>query len=239
MRNVKIVYKRFGYSNPVLIVNGENSVLVDTGVKGNLKQIKIWYKQYNLKPEDIKLIILTHTHSDHTGNLHGLKELTGAKVLVHKNEFENLKRGFTPIPKGIGFYPKFVTTIARKLFSNFVSTKPMVADLVNEDEFDLKNYGIDGKVISTPGHSAGSQSVLIGDVLIAGDTFVNMPSGRIFPPFAEEPTVLFRTWEKILNLNVQKIYPAHGKPFSYERIPDEMEKWKTKLKIGDSISTQN
>lgn len=229
MTSNKIFQKRIGYSNSTLILNGDNSVLVDTGVRGNLKSFKVWFRQHKLKPASIKLIILTHTHYDHTGNLIPLKRYTGAKVLVHKNEYKNLKDGYTPVPKGQGRYPRFISEVGRKFFPRFASPEPFITDLVNENEFDLKDYGINGKVIATPGHSAGSQSVLMGDTLISGDTFVNMRNGQIFPPFADEPQVLLDTWQKIFDLDVKIVYPGHGRKFKTEKAFHDFEKWKKKL----------
>ncbi len=226
---LKIFQKRIGYSNATLILNGENSILVDTGVKGNLNEFRIWFKQHNLNPTDIKLIILTHTHYDHTGNLTELKEYTGAKVLVHQKEFENLKKGFMPIPKGWGRYAGLISKFGRAVFPGFASPKPFVADLVNDSEFDLNPFGIEGKVIATPGHSAGSQSVLLENSLIAGDAFVNMRNGRIFPPFADEPKVLLETWQKIFNMRIEVIYPGHGEKFKVEKAFPDFKKWSKKL----------
>lgn len=229
MTSYKIFHKRIGYSNSTLILNSGNSVLVDTGVKGNLNIFKVWFRQHNLNPADVKLIILTHTHYDHTGNLLELKKYTGAKVLVHKKEFENLKNGDTSIPKGQGMYPGFIANAGRRLYPRFASPKPFVADLINEDDFDLNDFGIDGKIITTPGHSAGSQSVLLGNNLISGDTFVNMQNGRIFPPFADEPEILLETWKKIFDMGIKVIYPGHGKKFKTEKAFSDFEKWSKKL----------
>ncbi|MCG6189684.1 MBL fold metallo-hydrolase [Maribellus maritimus] len=230
MTSPLIFQKRIGYSNSTLILNGENSVLVDTGVKGNLSAFKVWFRQHNLKFSDIKLIILTHTHYDHTGNLIELKKLTGAKVLVHKNEFEHLKNGDTPIPKGQGKYPRFISALGRKFMPAFASPKPFVADWVNENEFKLNTFGIEGKVFTTPGHSAGSQSVLVDDILISGDTFVNMRNGQIFPPFADEPQILLETWQQLFDMEIKLIYPGHGKKFKIEKAFPDFEKWSKKLK---------
>ncbi len=230
--NIKIVSTRVGYSNSILIVNGSNSVIIDTGVKGNIKRFKLLFKQFQLKPSDIGLIILTHTHYDHTGNLKALEKLTSAKVLVHKNEFQNLKNGFTPIPIGQGKYSRIISKLGRKFYPSFASPKPIAADIVNEDEFDLQEFGIDGKIISTPGHSNGSQSVLLNKTLIAGDTFVNLKNGDIFPPFANEPKILLETWQKIFDLGIEKIYPGHGKMFKIEKAFAEFERWKKKINNG-------
>lgn len=227
--DLKIICARVGFSNSVLIVNGSNSIIIDTGVKGNINHFKTLLKQFRLNAGDIKLIILTHTHYDHTGNLKPLAELTGAKVLVHKNEFENLKNGFIPIPKGLGNYTRFISNIGRIVYPKYASPKPFVADLINKNEYDLAEFGIDGKILSTPGHTAGSQSVIIGKKLISGDTFIHMPNGVIFPHFCDDPKTLLATWQKLFDLGIEEIYPGHGKPFAVEKALMEFERWKKKM----------
>jgi len=231
MDRYRIIQKRVGYSNSTLIVNGINSILVDTGVKGHLKMFKKMFNQFGLKPADIKLIILTHTHYDHTGNLYPLVELTGAKVLVHKNEFQNLKNGFTPIPKGQGFLTGIITRVGRAVLPGFASPKAFTADLVNEGEFDLNEFGLNAKVISTPGHSEGSQSVLIDDKLISGDVFINLRNGIIFPHFANEPVLLLKTWKSLYNRGVKVIFPGHGPVMKVEKTFSAFEHWKKKLNV--------
>ncbi len=226
---LKIVPTRIGYSNSVLLVNGANSILIDTGVKGYLNDFKTLFKQNNLEAGDIKLIILTHTHYDHTGNLKELVRLTGAKVLVHKNEFSNLKNGFTPIPDGISFITRTISKFGKIVYSKYASPVPFEADLINENEFDLNEFGIAGKVISTPGHTKGSQSVLIGKKLISGDTFINLQNGIMFPHFANNPKTLLETWQRLFDLGIKEIYPGHGSKFKVEKAFPEFEKWKKNL----------
>lgn len=226
----KIISRRVGYSNSILLINGNNSIIVDTGVKGHLNHFKEIFAKFNLVPNDIKLIILTHVHYDHTGNLQALKKITGAKVLVHKNEFNNLKKGFIPIPTGQGKYSSLISKFGKWVYPKYASPRPFTADLINNEEFDLIEFGIDGKVISTPGHSAGSQSVLIGNKLISGDTFVNLKNGKIFPPFANEPRLLLKTWQRLFDIGIKEIYPGHGKMLTLEDVIPEFEKWKSRLK---------
>jgi hydroxyacylglutathione hydrolase len=236
MSNHIIRWKRIGYSNSVLILNGENSVLVDTGVKGNMHQFDRFFRQNKIKPADIKLIILTHTHYDHTGNLSALQKMTGAHVMVHRNEFENLKQGYIPIPPGQRFYTRFISKLGKTLVPRFASPEPFVADLINDDEFDLSDYGIHGKIISTPGHSSGSQSVKLGKSIICGDVFMNLIYGSKFPHFAEDAPVLLDTWKKIFDLGIEEIYPAHGKKMKVEEVYPVFEKWNKKLGMDASFS---
>jgi len=230
MENISGIFQaRVGYSNIVLLKNSETAILVDTGVKGNLNLITNFLKHKNVVPADIKLIVLTHTHHDHTGNLRELAAISGAPVLVHRNEFENLKNGFTPIPKGMGFYTRFISGLGRIVVPRFASPKAFEAQLINENEFDLNPFGIDAKIISTPGHTNGSQSVLLGDTLVAGDTFLNLSNGIIFPHFCNDPATLLKTWEMLFDSGIKTIIPGHGKPFAIEKAVPEYEKWKRKI----------
>lgn len=231
--SLRIISTRIGYSNSILLVNGANSIIVDTGVKGHLTRFKNLFKQFNLAPTDIKLIVLTHVHYDHTGNLSSLAKLTGSKVLVHKNEFENLKNGFIQIPSGQGKYSRFISKLGSVVYPKYASPKSFHADIINENEYDLSEFGIHAKIISTPGHTDGSQSVLIDKKLISGDTFVNLKNGKIFPPFANEPKVLLKTWKHLFDLGIEEIYPGHGKPFKVEKAFKEHEKWKKKTQTTD------
>jgi glyoxylase-like metal-dependent hydrolase (beta-lactamase superfamily II) len=221
---------RIGYSNVVLIKQGTSSILTDTGLKDHLPQLTGFFRQRKVDPQQVKLIVVTHTHHDHTGNLQALAALTGAPVLVHRNEYENLKNGFTPIPKGQGIYSRFISRVGLIFRPQFASPKAFTADLVNENEFDLNPFGINAKVISTPGHTNGSQSIVAGEILIAGDTFINIKNGMIFPHFCDNPATLLKTWEMLFDSGIKTVIPGHGKPFPIEKAKPEFEKWKKKIR---------
>ncbi len=230
MKKPGIFQKRIGYSNVIIIENGRNSILVDTGVRGNFHQIKAMLRVLGLKPENIRLIILTHVHYDHTGNLRRIADLTGAEVLVHREEYENLKIGYKSIPRGTRPVTKVISQLGRIIMPKFASPKPFTATLVNTGEFDLSGYGFDAKVISTPGHSSGSQSVVLGKTLIAGDAFINIRNGIIFPPFADDPVLLLKTWKNIYSLGIEEIYHGHGPKLKVEKTYPVFEYWKKKLR---------
>jgi glyoxylase-like metal-dependent hydrolase (beta-lactamase superfamily II) len=63
--------------------------LIDTGYPGQtgsiLKYIK---KKLGRKPSDLKTIILTHCDIDHIGNARNLRDVTGARIAIHKIEAE-------------------------------------------------------------------------------------------------------------------------------------------------------
>jgi hydroxyacylglutathione hydrolase len=139
-------------------------------------------------------------------------------------------------PPDKDFIPDSYLYWAKTLVPRLPLLNPLVADLINDDEFDLSAYGIHGKVISTPGHSSGSQSVKLGKSIICGDVFMNLIYGSKFPHFAENAPGLLLTWKKIFDLGIEEIYPAHGKKMKIEEVYPVFEKWKKKLGMDASFS---
>lgn len=218
MSKTKIVRIPVTYANAFLLVNGANSVLIDSGVKGHAWHILKKMKKYGINPTDLALIIQTHTHFDHAANTAELKELTGAKVMVHEKEAECLRKGYTPIPDGTNIYTKFVASLGRKIYPEIAAYNPVNPDIVVSEKYSLEEWGIDGYVLPTPGHTEGSQSVVLeGKKIIAGDCFFPVYPESVFTPFSNDIQQLLKTWEMIFDLGVQKFYAGHGSSFSRKR----------------------
>jgi glyoxylase-like metal-dependent hydrolase (beta-lactamase superfamily II) len=79
-------FNKFG-SCVYLIKHKSGIILVDTSTKDNRKEIIKDLKQISLTPSDIKIILLTHRHWDHTGNL----DLFNARVYDSEN-IDKLKK---------------------------------------------------------------------------------------------------------------------------------------------------
>ncbi|MGM0446563.1 MAG: MBL fold metallo-hydrolase [Bacillota bacterium] len=203
---------KMGKSNAYLINTKKGFILVDTGIKNKLNEIEKTLKENNARLEDIILIIITHVHYDHVGTLSELKDKTNAKVLVHKKEKELLIDGKTNFPEGTMFLSKLISKMSN-LFSKgkFKSVAP---DIIIRDTYDLNEYGVEGKIIHTPGHTKGSISVIInGKHIICGDTLFNILPNTVYPPFANDKQQLLESWKIIKNYNCEKFYPGHGNIF--------------------------
>jgi len=214
-------------SNAYMVVNGKRVVLIDAGMKKKEQKIVAALARMKLSLDDIQLIILTHTHYDHCGSLKALQGMTKAKVLVHKAEAGCLRQGYCEVPKGTMFFPKIMSAIGRTLAKRLLRYAPVAPDITISKRFDLQAYGIDGYVLPTPGHSAGSLSVIIeGKHAIVGDTLFNIFKHSVFPPYANDQKALLRSWEKLLKSNCELFYPGHGKPFTRDRLEKTYEEKK-------------
>jgi len=204
-----------GNANVYLIRNGSSSVLIDTGVEGRHRNILRALEQYELKPQDVSLIVITHSHYDHTGNLKVLKDATGAQVLAHRNELDNLRSGFTPFPKGTKLFSKILVYLARHLMKNTARYEPVEPDIVVDDQYDLRPHGISGYILATPGHTSGSISLILKDHdAFIGDTAFNITGLGIYPPFANDQNKLPETWKKLRDIGCQRFFPGHGRMIS-------------------------
>ena len=66
-------------SNVVLLADKRMAV-VDTGISGNGEAIVSYIRKIGRSPSDLRWIIVTHFHFDHSGSAAELHELTGAQI---------------------------------------------------------------------------------------------------------------------------------------------------------------
>ena len=207
-----------------LIYRSGEAILVDCGNRDSEVRILETLKILGLQPGMLKLLVLTHSHFDHAGSAARLKELTGCKVMIHRSEADRLSSGFSPIPSGTRWKAKLLVAVGRIFAKRLMKYSGAEPDLLVDDLFNLEAYGFPGRVIHTPGHTFGSMVVLMADgELIAGDTLFGVQNKQHFPPFAEDLSALVGSWNKIRELQVKTIYPAHGHYFSVESFLGEFE----------------
>ncbi len=211
MTLIKIKRIRFSYASGFLVYSGDSVVLVDTGHAGTQGKFIEAMSELQKRPEDLRLIILTHTHFDHAGGARRIKELTGAPLVVHRLEAGFLRQGRTPLPRGTRWKGKLLTALSR-VFARRLSYYPAVEpDLLVDDVFSLAGYGIPGEVVHTPGHTAGSLSVVLesGEAIV-GDNVLGINSKTCFPPFANDKAGVLHSWERYIESGVKTVLPAHG-----------------------------
>lgn len=183
-----------GFGIGFLIENANGLFLIDTGSPGNHDQVLSKIKE--LGRNDLKLILITHAHYDHYGNAFTLRELTGARIAAHRLDAESMFQAQSPLGSsrryGFLFFPiQFIL--------NKINPLPSVnADILLEDGDSLEEYGLDAKVLHTPGHTAGHSSFIFKNgIAFSGDLI-----GRRFN--IHHQNLLATHWHKIPG-SIQKL----------------------------------
>src|SRR5580698_6411511 len=76
-----------------LIVTPKGNILINTGYEFSVPVIRAGAKTLGIRFEDIKILLVTHAHSDHAGGLATVRKLTGAKMWAIEQEAELLSTG--------------------------------------------------------------------------------------------------------------------------------------------------
>lgn len=215
----RILPVKLGITN-CFILQGEGAVLVDCGVPNQREVYLRQLEKHGISPKDIRLIVLTHGHYDHTGSAAAIQALSGAPIALHQGDADAVQKGKTLAIQGVTGWGRVVAGLSR-LGSFAPAIPPLQVDIVlgNED-FSLEPYGIPGRVIHTPGHTAGSVSILLeGGLACVGDLAMAMPPLAFSPRLSilgSDIETLKASATKLLDLGARVIYPSHGKPFSAE-----------------------
>jgi hydroxyacylglutathione hydrolase len=146
----------------VFLICGETLTLIDTGVAGCEKPVFEYIAATGRDPAEISLIVQTHTHPDHIGATRAIQTATGCEVAVHPAEREwiediRLQNRERPVPG----------------FEVLVGGSVQVDHMLEDGEIIAldRDHRSDLIVFHTPGHSAGSVSLLLKSdgVLFSGD----------------------------------------------------------------------
>ncbi len=206
------------YINTCYVIRGRGTIMVDAGTPGRGRAIAGQFTRLGIRPEEIQLIVLTHGHFDHAGSAKDLKTLTGAKIAIHEDDRPDIEESRYRFPPGVTTWGRLSRAIFEPVIRRTVVIPAVKADIVlSGGDFPLQEFGIDGVILHTPGHTSGSVSV----VLDSGEAFVGCMAHDGFPfrwrpglpIFSDDLERVRESWELILRRGVRMIYPAHGKPF--------------------------
>ena len=166
----------------------DKSILIDVGM--DARSIISQLNNY-IGPGELKTIILTHCHYDHTGGAGGVAAAYGAKIAIHTEDASLVLNSHAS---------------ASELFGE--KAPSFVPDIL------LKGGEVFGEleVIHTPGHTPGG-ICLYGKrskILFCGDTVFEDGSFGRTDLFGGDSKKLIGSIRKLTSLDVKEMYPGHG-----------------------------
>ncbi len=173
--------------NTYFLVNEvkNTAIVIDSGE--NYKLIKSTERDYGFK---IKAVLLTHAHFDHCGNVKKLQN-EGVMIYVSKIDAQKLLN-------------------EQNLSCEFGRCfEYCVADYTFDGEEEIVLEDIKIKVIATAGHTDGSVTFLIDDMLFTGDTLFLESIGRTDFPTGNKQELVKSVKKLFLLEGDYKVYPGH------------------------------
>jgi hydroxyacylglutathione hydrolase len=215
----EIISFNLGLTSCYLII-GKEIVMVDAGMPNKLKVYKKVLSKNKIDPGRIKLIVLTHSHFDHSGSASDIRNFTGAKIAIHESEADCVENGKVIIPKGVNLLGKITQPLIFTFKIPFPKFTPDI--LIGNNPYPLSEYGLDGQIIRTPGHTSGSISVILN----TGEAFVGCMAHNGFPfrskpglpIYAQDIRAIKENWKTLIDMGINVVYPGHGKAFPMEVI---------------------
>jgi glyoxylase-like metal-dependent hydrolase (beta-lactamase superfamily II) len=213
---------KLGFTRCHLLKCTGGYALIDTSYPGYYSQFEKKLAALGIAPSDIKYLLLTHHHDDHAGFAAELVRSTGCQVIAHRDAVFPLKQGKSEGAAKPANRRIQIVFMLYTLFHKEFQFPPLTLtwrDIVIEGDNDslLKEIGIEGVILHTPGHSEDSISVVLSD----GNAFVGDAAMNFLrwtgvghrPVYFEDINTVYESWRKLRECGTKVIFPSHGKPF--------------------------
>ncbi len=212
--------------NAFVLKTNDGLILIDTGIPGSAGKILQAVRELGRQPADIRHILVTHCHGDHTGSLAALKKETGAPAFMHPLDAAMVRQGQSMRPAKPPPHLLFQIMVPLLMRGGNTNIEPaeIEHEIADGDELDFAG---DLKVIHVPGHCAGQVAFLWpqhGGVLFAGDVASHM-LGLSWAIIYEDFEAGKRSLAKIAALDFEVACFGHGRAIVGGAAEQFRQKW--------------
>jgi glyoxylase-like metal-dependent hydrolase (beta-lactamase superfamily II) len=189
-RSTTIVNVGYRSTNVWVISRGRSRLMLDLGYPGTMGLLRANLKRMDIPLDEIRYGLATHYHMDHAGLAQELK-LAGMTLIVVETQvtaIPELKRWMKPEDHYLE-----------------ISTDGNLIIPTSESRSILSRAGFSGEVLSTPGHSDDSVSLVLDD----GSAFTG---DLTWPEMATEDAgaEVAASWRRLAGHGAKRVYPGHG-----------------------------
>ena len=184
---------KYSNTNTYLIGGGKKVLLFDTGWAGTFDAFCKAMGEINIPVQYIDYILISHFHPDHCGIAQDIADL-GPEIIVMDVQEEYIHAA-----------DRILAEDKRLKFTPIDNSKVKIVQIKESRKF-LKECGIDGQIMHTPGHSDDSISLCLdeGSILV-GDL------NPLYELEVHKGTVIENSWNKLLALGPHTVFYGHAK----------------------------
>ena len=227
-RRLPLPWPGIPHCNAWPIAHDGGFVLVDTGAYGvgSMDHLERALTQVKLRLEDVRLLAITHAHSDHWGQAAPIKERSGAEMWMHPNHEAAIKSLSDPeraltrrlevarhsgVPdSALAEYASRAKEMPTGVATVIEPDRPLTDGV--EIESDLGTW----RVIETPGHSPSHVCLFQPErrLLISGDHLLGRIS--LYYDYGQSPDPVgeyLSSLDRVQVLKARLALSGHGKPF--------------------------
>ena len=190
----------------IYLIEDDTLALIDSGLPWNARGVVSYIRSIGRRPEDLSLIMVTHSHPDHTAGALAISRRTGAKIVAHPHDTKTHSDGVVSLSY-MGAFASLRVPLP------FLQRTP-VSSLVSDEQVLPVLGGI--RAIHSPGHTPGSVCYLLESrsLLFSGDTLFS-DSRRLSRsvPFPGSDARHYRqSLERLATLEFDALCGGHGAP---------------------------
>jgi len=192
--------------NWVLLRDGRDVTLIDTGYPGYLDEVLRSLTRIGSEPEDVAAVLITHAHVDHITGVATAKSALDVPVYLHRDD--------------LFLYENVVQQGA--LFGFKVQPQPPVDVFYDLSPIYFGDYEV--RVHHTPGHCPGGVCLQIGRKgdpardLFVGDTLFAGSIGRTDLPGGDYAVLMRSITDVLFALgDTSIVHPGHGPDTTIQR----------------------
>lgn len=194
-------------SNMYAVSTAKGIVLIDAGFsERQYEESNLVMKKWELDPEKVIAVFVTHAHFDHIGNAH-IYEKRGIPIYIGEKEAETAEKGGE--------------SVLEFLFGDTFHVCGNVKRVKDKEAFEFGNVTIE--VWDCPGHTKGNVSYLLTNkdtkTMFVGDMLVNAgttPADELIPELGWDGSPDFdksdniKSLDRLRKVKADIVAPGHG-----------------------------